>query len=286
MVPLVLSITFGVSVFLLYTGLTAPKSTRPNHRSRSIVEQLLSRAGLHGVRPREFAAVTIGTAIATALLAQLVLGWAAVSLLSGVLGGSLPIAFTVRRYDRRRAAIQAALVEATGQLRDGIRGGLSLQEALVSLARSGPESLRSEFTQLARELRLTGLEAAIAAMRDRLADPVFDVVATTLVLNDRLGGRNISQVLDRLASATRAELRVQQELSAYQARTVLSARIIAAVPLALVYVIRQLNPGYLALFSSARGQLLLAICVASVALGYGGMRWLTRLPDEPRVLVS
>jgi tight adherence protein B len=284
MIPVVLSITFGIGVFLLYTGLTTPPS-RPNHPSRRIIERFLSRAGLRGVRPREFAFVMTATSLVTGLTAQLLLGWPAVSVLVAGIGGLFPIAYTLRRYDRRRAIVQTALVQAIGQLRDAIRSGLSMQEALVSLARSGPEALRPEFTQLARDLRLSGLEAAVSAMREQLADPVFDVAAATLLLNDRLGGRNVSQVLDRLANATRAELRVQQELRAYQARTVLSARIIAAVPLVLLFVIRLLNPGYLDLFSTAGGQLLMSACVVSVVLGYASMLWLTRLPSEPRVLV-
>jgi tight adherence protein B len=103
-------------------------------------------------------------------------------------------------------------------------------------------------------------------------------------LNDRLGGRNVSQVLDSLAQATRAQLRVQGELHAYQARTVLSARIVAAVPLVVLIAIRALNPSYLAVFSDWSGQLILAGCVLSVALGYLAMLWLSRLPGEPRVL--
>ena len=284
MIPLVLSITCGAGVFLLYTGLTTPP-LRPIHPSRRLIERFLARAGLHGVRPRGFAFVITTTSLVTGLIAQLLLGWPAVSVLVAGLGGLLPVAYTLRRYDRRRAIVQAALVQAISQLRDAIRGGLSMQEALVSLARSGPETLRPEFTQLARELRLSGLDTAISAMREQLADPVFDVAAATLLLNDRLGARNVGQVLDRLASATRGEFRVQQELRAYQARTVLSARIIVAVPLVLLVVIRLLNPGYLDLFSTTRGQLLIAACVVSVVLGYASMRWLTRLPSEPRVLV-
>jgi hypothetical protein len=44
----------------------------------------------------------------------------------------------VYRHDRRRAALQAALADAIAQLRDAIRSGLSVQEAFVALARSGP----------------------------------------------------------------------------------------------------------------------------------------------------
>jgi tight adherence protein B len=207
-----------------------------------------------------------------------------VSLLAAGLGATAPFAYYVHRHDTRRAIVQRALADATGQLRDAIRTGLSVQEALVGIARSGPEALRPELATLVREIRLLGFEPALAATRERFADPVFDVVAASLLLNDRLGGRNVSQVLDRLAHATRAQLRVQEELRAYQARTVLSARVIAAVPLVVLIGIRNVNPRYLAMFNDWSGQILLAACVASVAFGYAAMLWIARLPGEPRVL--
>jgi Flp pilus assembly protein TadB len=121
-------------------------------------------------------------------------------------------------------------------------------------------------------------------MRDRLADPVFDIVAAALTVNDRLGGRQVSQVLDRLAEATRAQLRIQQEVRAQQGRTVLSARIVAAAPLVALVGLRATNPGYLSVFDSVWGQMVLVVCAACVALGYAAMLWLTRLPGQRRVL--
>ena len=135
-----------------------------------------------------------------------------------------------------------------------------------------------------REARFDGFEGAISAMQRRLADPVFDTVASTLRLNERLGGRNVSQVLDRLAQATRSQRRVQDELRASQAHNILSAQIVAAVPLFLLVVIRGVNPTYLAMFNTLAGQTLLAGTVVSVAFGYAAMLWMTRMPGEPRVL--
>ena len=163
--------------------------------------------------------------------------------------------------------------------------GLSVQEALAGLARTGPEVLRAEFATLTRDARLIGFEAALVAMRDRLADPVFDVVACALSINDRLGGRQVSQVLDRLADSTRAQLRIQQEVRAHQARTVLSARIVAAAPLVALVGLRATNPRYLGIFDSVVGQMVLIGCAASVGLGYAAMLYLTRLPGQRRVLV-
>lgn len=284
MTPLLLSVAFGAAIYLLYEGLTnaRPPSTEPR-RMRG-VEEFLIRAGLREVSPRDFVTFSLGTGVVVGVLTYILLGWGVVSVIATGLAAAAPTAYYVQRHDRRRAAFQTALVEAIGQLRDGIRTGLSVQEALAGLARSGPEALRPEFVILVREMRLVGFEPSVAAMRERLADPVFDVLAATLLLNDRLGGRNVSQVLDRLAHATRAELRVQQELRAFQARNVLSARIVAAVPLVVLIVLRQVNPGYLAIFDDWSGQMVLAGCVLSVALGYGGMLLMTRLPSEGRVL--
>lgn len=292
MIPLLLSVTLGAGMLLLYEGLTNPRpaagdGAEGRHgelRPVRAVREFLSRAGLYDVTPLQFALFSLGTGLACSLVAHLALGWAVVSLVATGLGLATPFAYYLYRHDRRRAALQGALSDAIGQLRDAIRSGLSVQEAFVALARSGPEALRSEFGLLVRRMRLDGFAAALAATQERLADPVFDMVAATLVLNDRLGGRNVTQVLDRLTYATRAQLGVQREIRAHQARNVLSARIVAAVPLVLLVAIRQVNPSYLAVFDDGWGQLVLTGCLASIALGYAGMLWVTRLPAERRVL--
>jgi tight adherence protein B len=291
-IPLALALLFGAGVGLFYEGLTNPaRGDRPAGWPAGLlaawrrrVREFLVRAGLYDVTPRDFVLFSLGAGLGAGLVAQIVLGWGVVTVLAAVLGLIAPFAYYVRRHDRRRAALQDALADAIAQLRDAIRTGLSVPEALLGLAQNGPEPLRGEFARLVRESRFDGLEAALDTMRERLADPLFDVVAVSLAINDRLGGRNVSQVLDRLAHATRAQLQVQRELRAYQARNIVSARIVAALPLLLLFAIRRINPEYVAIFDSPWGQLLLAGCVASVAFGYVGMLWITRLPVDQRIL--
>ena len=91
-------------------------------------------------------------------------------------------------------------------------------------------------------------------MRDRLADPVFDTAAVTLAINDRLGGHQVSQVLDGLADL-RAQQRIHQEVRAQQGRTVLSARIVAAAPLVALVGLRATNPLYLVSSTASRARL-------------------------------
>jgi tight adherence protein B len=285
MIPLLLSLALAGGVYLTFDGLARPRERLLGPLHLQAAREFLIRAGLHDVTARDFCLFSLASGGLAALVAQLFLGWGALSGLLGVLGLLAPYAYYVRRHDRRRSAIQDALVEAIEQLRDAIRTGLSVQEALGGLARSGPEALRAEFASLSRDARLLGFDSALAAMRDRLADPVFDVVACALAINDRLGGRLVSQVLDRLAEATRAQLRIEHEVRALQGRTVLSARIVAAAPLIALVGLRASNPRYLAIFDSLSGQLVLLGCAASIALGYAAMLYLTRLPGQRRVLV-
>jgi tight adherence protein B len=280
-----LSLALAGGVYLTFDGLARPRERWFGPLRLHALDDFLVRAGLPGVTPRDFFLFSLGAAGLAALVAQLCLGWGAISGLVGGLGLLAPYAYYLRRHDRRRSAVQDALVEAIEQLRDAIRTGLSVQEALAGLARSGPEALQTEFAALSREARLLGFDTALSAMRERLADPVFDVVACALMVNDRLGGRQVSQVLDRLADATRAQLRIQHEVRAQQGRTVLSARIVAAAPLVALIGLRATNPRYLGVFDSVAGQMVLVGCAISVALGYAAMLYLTRLPGQRRVLV-
>jgi tight adherence protein B len=284
-IPLLLSLALASGIYLTFEGLARPREQLLGSLRLRAVREFLVRAGLHDVTPRDFVLFSVAAGGLATLLTQLFLGWGVISGLAGGLGLLAPYAYYVRRHDRRRAAIQDALVEAIEQLRDAIRSGLSVQEALAGLARTGPEALRAEFGVLSREARLIGFEAALAGMRDRLADPVFDVVASALVANDRLGGRQVSQVLDRLAEATRAQLRIHHEVRALQGRTVLSARIVAAAPLVTLVGLRATNPRYLSVFDSVGGQMVLIGCAVSIGLGYMAMLYLTRLPSQRRVLV-
>ena len=284
LVPFVLSVGLGLGMWLLYDGLTNPRPLGEGWRQLVVVQDFLARAGLHDVSPRDFLGFSLAAGLLGATLVQGFLGWPAITVVAAVVGGLIPLAYYLRRQERRKGALQLALVDAIGQLRDAILTGLSDREALASLARNGPDMLRPEFGILVRDIQVSGFEPAMEHMRERIASPLWDTCAIALVLNDRLGGRNVSRVLARLAHATRAQLRVEEELRAHQSHNVLSARIVAAVPIIVLLAIRTVNPRYVTLFGTPGGQLLLLASLVSVVIGYCAMLWTSRLPGEPRVL--
>jgi len=283
--PLILALSFAVGLLLVFLSAStrwAPARVEQPRPGR--VRAFLDRNGAGQVGVRDFVLLSTATGMALALAGQLALGWAMVSAAAFLLGLTLPAWYLTNRHQRERTTMQSALAGAVDSLRSAVRAGMSVEEALASLAKNGPEVLRPALTELVRDLRVSGFEEAIRRARERIADPVFDMVAAALLMSHRVGGRNLSTVLEALSRSVRQTIQVEQELRAHQAKNVLSARIIAALPLALILIIRGLNPAYLDVFSSATGQAILALCLLSVAVGYAGMLRATRLPGEERVL--
>jgi tight adherence protein B len=286
-VPLVLSLTLAAGVLLIYLSLTpGRKSAERAPSGRSLTDRLeesIRAAGI-GISASDFVLLSLGTGAGLAVVGQLMLGWPIVTAVAFLIGLALPSWYLHQRQESRRSVLQAGLAETVDSLRAAVRAGISIEEGLASLARSGPVALRPALTELARDMRLSGFEEAVERTQDRLADAIFDTVAAALLMSHRVGGRNLSTVLEGLSRSVRQAVQVEREVRAEQAKNVLSARIIAALPIFLILVIRGMNPAYLDVFSTPTGQAILALCLLSTIVGYAGMLWATRLPGNERVL--
>jgi Flp pilus assembly protein TadB len=268
MTALVVACLMGLGLVLLVDGLTRPAS-RPV-----------------GVEPGQLTVVLAGTV--TGLLGGvgvwLLTGWPVLTLAAIIGGFLLPRAWFSRGDVQAQAARSEAVAELAASLRGAVRGGLGVTEALGGLAQWGPPVLRRELGELAAEASVLGLPEALGNFARRLGDPLADLLATTLALNHRLGGRNLAEVLDDLAAAIRAEAQTLREMRARQAQQRLSAKLVAAAPFAILLLIRQTNPDYLAPFRSVIGQGVLALAVLLVVAGYAAMVALARPPAGTRLL--
>ena len=134
-------------MYLTFEGLVRPRTSAVRPPRLDGLREFLVRAGLHNVTPRDFFLFSLAAGALSGLVAQLFLGWGVVSGLAGGLGLLAPYVYYIRRHDRRRAEIQDGLVEAIEQVRDAIRTGLSVPEAMAGVARSGPRALASGIRQ-------------------------------------------------------------------------------------------------------------------------------------------
>ena len=282
---ILLSLTLAAGLLLTYLSLSSSGADEPQPADgTSWLARLFEWSGADGIGVRELTLASIACAAIAALLAQMFFGWPVVTLASFAVGLMLPVWYFRQRAERRRAEVEEAVGEAVEALRDAVRIGLGIEEAIRALGRTGPLVLRPVFQEMDRDFRLSGFEEGLQRARVRVAEPLFDTLAVALLTAYRIGGRNLAAVLDGLSRSVRGSVQARREVRANQAENVLSARVIAALPLVLILSIRATNPDYLDVFPTPGGQAMLALCLLSVAVGYAAMLRATALPDPGRVL--
>lgn len=277
-----------VSSLMLAAGVLLAVMPRPHHGAAAEratrAWPLLDRIEIDGLRPRDFLLATAGVAALAAVVTQGAFGYPVVTLAASGVGLCLPAWYLHGRHEHSRQQMAEAVGDAVEMLRDGVRGGLGLEDGVRALARGGPAALRPALRGVERAMPLVGFEAALHAAGDAVADPVFDAFVLALVTSYQAGGQHLASVLDGLGRSVRATVQTRREVRAEQAQHVLSARIIAALPLVLILVIRATNPSYLRPFASPGGQAVLAACLLSVVAGYAAMLRAAALPSERRTL--
>ena len=252
MEALLVGVVFGVGILLVFDALTRPDA-KPD------IARLIGRLGPGGAG-----------AIAGGVVALLATGWPVAVLAGGFLGAALPRLLASSRKEQQRLSRMEAIAEVAARLRDSIRAGMGIQDALSRAAANPPEAISSDLRQLVAEARVSGLGPAASTFAGRLG-PDAETLGAALSLGERLGARNTSDVLDTLAEATAARAGTLREARARQTRAKMSARVVAAAPLVLLVAIRFTNPAYLGPFETPGGQMMLAFALALISSGYFAM---------------
>ncbi len=261
---LLVSTVFGLGLLFVFDALVRPEM-------RSDPAALLRRAG-----PRTLAGAM------GAMAGYIATGWPIAALACGAVAAAVPGMLRRARDERASLERREAIAEVSSRLRDAIRSGIGISDALANTAENAHGRIRTDLRRLVSEARVSDLPDAARAFAERVADPSADLLASALGTSERLGSRNLSEVLDALAEATTSHAAAVREARARQTRNRISARIVAAVPILLLLAIRQANPAYLAPFESASGQVVLAFAFLLIWVGYVAMQRAARIEASTR----
>jgi tight adherence protein B len=224
----------------------------------------------------------LGAALGAGLLAYALLGLIAPSVVIAGLGWAATLALRRWRKAHRSALVAESLVSAVDLLAQLLPAGHSTRQSLVVLAESGPANLRDEFAHILHRLRAVSLEEALLEADRGFQQPLFTLIASTLIVGNRSGGRLVP-LLQELSRAAHQIAAVQGQVRAEQAQGRLGALVIAVMPLALLALLHVVNPEYLAPYGTLSGELLLGGLVTVILVGYMWMLHILRIP-EPDLL--
>lgn len=248
------------------------------------LEELLARAAVEAVTPRQLIGLCVGAGVAVFLLmAAITRGWS-VPIPFAVMVGYAPYALVKARARSRQTELRELWPDVVDNLASSVRAGLSLAEALTAIGHRGPETLRPPFRQFGEDYRATGrFNDCLDRLKRTLADPVGDRIIESLRIAREVGGSDLGRLLRTLSAFLREDARVRAEVEARQSWTVNGARVAVAAPW-IVLGMMSLQPGTVAAYNSFAGLLVLGGGGAACIIAYRLMIRIGRLPTEERVL--
>jgi Flp pilus assembly protein TadB len=130
------------------------------------------------------------------------------------------------------------------------------------------------------------LPDALRLFADELDDPSADLVVAALVLNSRLRGPGLRDVLGALAVSAREELDMRRRVEAERRATRRSVQIVVITALAFAALLVIFNPQYVGEYDNLLGQAVLVIVAGLFGAGFAWMRRLARFDKPTRLLVG
>jgi len=217
--------------------------------------------------------VLAGLGVGLAVL--IVTRWVVLAVAFGVLVLLWDQIFGGTASERRSIERLDGLASWTESLRDTIAGAVGLEQAIPATAVNAAPSIRPALNLLVDRLRVREpLPSALLKFSDDLDDSSADLIVAALILNARLRGPGLRDVLTALSQSAREELDLRRRVEGSRRSTRRSVQIVVGVTVTMAAALILFNTGYVEPYRSVEGQIVLAVVIGMFA---GGVIWLRRL---------
>lgn len=225
--------------------------------------------------------------VAIGLLVLVVTGWIVLAVSLGLLVAMWTRIFGGASSERAQIARLDGLASWTESLRDTIAGAVGLEQAIPATAANSAPSIKPQLNLLVDRLRIREpLHDALMKFADDLDDPSSDLIVAALILNARLRGPGLREVLSSLAESAREELDLRRKVEAQRRSTRRSVQVVVAITLGVAGMLVVFNGEYVEPYSTFTGQIVLAVVVAIFAAGILWLRKLAGIEMPERFLVQ
>ena len=251
-------------------------------RALAVLEDRLARAGWADLSAGAVASLwSVGSIAAGAVVSWLVplavLG--PLTTVALVLAGSGVLKARVERRERILRAVWPGVVE---HLRQAVRSGASVGEAVWSAGDMVPPELRPAFLRFRTHLEAgQSVAGALTRLKDDVANPVADRIIEALRMAHEVGGPELPRILADLHASVRADWQVREDALAKQAWIRSASKLGAAAPW-IVLVMISGRPETQASYQTPLGMGLLVLGAGVSAIAYRIMGRLGTLPQEKR----
>ena len=226
-------------------------------------------------------------AVGAGFVLLLLTRWPVLAIAGGLLVFFGPALFGGAASEKQAIAKLEGLAAWTESLRDTIAGAVGLEQAIPATAYAASPSIAPQLMTLADRLRVrTPLPIALQRFADELDDPSADLIVAALMLNARLRGPGLRDVLTSLAGSAREELEMRRRVGSGRASTRRSVQIVVGITVVFVLGLVLFNRDYVEPYSSPLGQVVLLVVLLFFAAGFMWMRRLSVFDLPERFLFT
>lgn len=173
----------------------------------------------------------------------------------------------------------------TESLRDTIAGAVGLEQAIPSSTRIATPAIREPLLRMVDRLHTRmPMPDALRLFAVDLDDASADLIIAALIINSRLRGPGLRDLLGALSRSVREELDMRRKVTAERKSTRRSVQIVVLVSVGMALGLGFLDRSFLAPYSTAFGQLVLALIAVLYALGIWWLQRLARFEQPQRLL--
>lgn len=262
----------GVLLFVVaLRGLPVRPGTGQRKRDREdLVRSLTTRGAI---------AIVVGAIV------LILTRWPVAAIGGGLLVLGLPGIMGGVAEERKAMARLEALAAWTESLRDTIAGAVGLEQAIPSSLRAAAPVLQPPLRTLVDRLHTRmPMPTALRRFADDLDDPSADLVIGALILNAKLRGPGLRDMLGALSTSARAELDMRRRVEANRRITRRSVQIVVFVSVGTSLLLAVTNRTYVRPYNDFLGQVVLSIVIFLYALGFVWLRRLARFDMPQRFL--
>jgi Flp pilus assembly protein TadB len=263
----------GAGLFLLAAALRGLPPRPPSAWGRRLQAQLRDLLGARGaiaLLGGVLVLLATGWVVAGIGAALLMLGWRGI-------GGAAE--------ERRAMARLEGLAMWTESLRDTIAGAVSLEQAIPSSLRAAAPSIQAPLARMVDRLHTRmPMAEALGRFADDLDDASADMIIAALIINSRLRGPGLRDLLSALAFSVREELHMRAKVNAERRSTRRSVQIVVAVSVGLALLLAIFNRGYVQPYNTPLGQVILVLVGLLYAVAFLWLRKLARFDPPQRLL--
>ena len=239
--------------------------------------QIIAQGG-HKFLAYRVVLLSVVIAVAAALIAWVMTRSVAITALSLVIGGGLPLMKIFGDRTKRIEKFEEQLPDAIDMVKRALRAGHPFIGAIKLVSEEMDEPVAGEFGTTFSDINYgNDARRAMIGLLQRVPSVTVMALVTSILVQRETGG-NLAEILDQISTVVRGRFKLQRKVKTLSAEGRMSAWILALVPLVLFAVIWVSSPDYLPmLLEEEAGKKMIIYGVVSGVIGIFWVRRVIRI---------